>query len=130
MADQNHSFIYNILPFFGPSIFLVLGWIFLIYTGNPLMSIWFLYLTILVDKSFKRIRILFGMKSPYLDGVNLPNSLEKNHINDWRYMIPVYTYLIIETCIWAWVLMLISGKYDDGKSILWKHRPKTSSQYI
>ena len=111
VKDKNPSFIEDVLPFFGPSVFLLFNMFVFYSTGNTFLGLWILYALLLLNsvgiksRVQKYIGIDIGVNDHNI-GSQSSNSFE----NDTRFYLPLFCYNILENMFWIWVLMLFSDR--------------------
>jgi alkane 1-monooxygenase len=118
VVRKNPEFIRDIAPFFAPSLLLVLGHIFYIYTGKLVLPFWLMYLMCPISN--------FLLPE---DNQNLSKKSEKTFFNDRRFWLPLYSYDLLETITWLWGLVLFSDKVNID--LFWLNlKPETNTQYF
>lgn len=93
------SFIKEILPYFMASYAFVVSHIAYQMTGNLLIPIWLAYL--LSMSQFWR--------SPDYHETNLDQASETVFKRDWRFIVPVYAFVINDALHWYWCMFIVSG---------------------
>jgi len=63
------------------------------------------------------------------DNINLTPKSQKAFANDWRFIVPLYTYVFAETFVWIWALLIMSDNVNVDKR-WWLVKPQTTAEYI
>ena len=125
IVEAEPSFVGDVLPFFGPSVFLVFNMTVFYYTGNQFLGLWILYGCLLLNAA--------GIKSRLYKFIGIDISINDHNIgpkssnqfeNDKRFLIPLFVYCILENVFWIWVLMLFSDRVPEDDNLFY-FKPKT-----
>ena len=63
------------------------------------------------------------------DNLNLSSKSQKAFAEDWRFIIPLYTYVFAETMAWIWFLLAMSDEVNLDKH-WWLVKPNSTANYI
>lgn len=105
MSKQDQAIPFTkILPFFVPSLFLALNYVgYYCMNKNPFLHVWVAYSCLpVLDWAFP------------LDKKNLTSEEEKAFEKDKRFLIPLYTYWILDFMTYVWALNIVSSGEVQG----------------
>lgn len=90
----------------------------MIFTENYFLPLWlFFFISPLVNM------VTVG------DNTNLTPKSQFAFAKDWRFIVPLYTYVFAETLVWIWALLVMSDNVNVDKR-WWLVKPQTASEYF
>ena len=73
--------------------------------------------------NFKTMKRLFGLESERSSENFDPHSA--NMAKDWRFSVPLYSFIILDTLFWLYTLVLVSDKvYITSPEWFSRHKPQ------
>ena len=81
------------------------------FTGNLILSIWAMFILNPLMNSF-----FYGNGTDY-ETPNIPKSLEREYINDKRFLFPLYIYILADTLTQIWALFILSDNFQFESSL-------------
>lgn len=111
----------DVMPYFLPVyVFLVAHTVYYL-TGNLMIALWLMFcLNPLIN---------YCQKDTFEERPNIPASLEKNYIDDWRFLVPLYLYVLLDACTHVWTLCVVSTEVNLEYSIF-ENRLKNAGQWF
>ena len=106
----------DVLPYFTPSVMIIITFLFYIFTGNLLLL---MGMALAYD-----LYGVFNRSHHLTDNRNLSSKNDRVFFDDKRFWIPLHAYNILETLVWIWQLVLFSDKYKPDWFIF-SLKPKT-----
>jgi hypothetical protein len=83
----------DIIPYFLPIYIYLFSHLVYFFTGNLILSIWCMFiLNPIINASLYKKEALEAAESP-----NIPKHLERRYIDDWRFLVPLYLYIIVDS---------------------------------
>jgi alkane 1-monooxygenase len=106
VARSSVEFLIDVLPYYQPCMVFVINHLFYYFGNGNLM--WTLFIAFGINFPYFR----WQAKTPSQE-INLDRKSEKQFSADYRFMGPLYMYVLLDSLTWVWAMCVVSGVHPS-----------------